>query len=166
MDWREATESEKAYLKKKYLRQTLGMCALCAVAAALAIYLLLRIVRILSGEADRSYLVFAFILLFVNLAFIGFMIFGPAAGEAKRYRLVKTGRIRVADHVFATTGEDLRLYVERKSRITMNRGKVDPPVSDPEKRMRTEGQEGILIDFLSERNMSREWIDLHSIPRE
>ena len=124
MDWREATESEKSYLKKKYIHQAAVMGAMCAVSAALAIYLIVRILGVVSGDGDRSYLAFAIFLLAVNLVFIGWMVFGPIAEEVRRYRFVKRGKIRVAECLIDEIGQEC-IMVDFLSNKPMKRERID-----------------------------------------
>ena len=124
MEWREAKESEITYLKKKYTRQASVMGAMCAVSAALAIYLVVRILGVVSGDGDRSYLTFAIVLLVVNLAFIGQMVFGPITEEVRRYRLVKQGKIQVAECVADEIGQEF-LVVDFLSDKPMKRERID-----------------------------------------
>ena len=124
MEWREAKESEKTYLKKKYIRQAAVMGTMCAVSVALAIYLLVRILGVVSGDGDRSYLAFAIFLLAVNLVFIGWMVFGPIAEEVRRYRLVKRGKILVAECVADEIGQEF-LVVDFLSDKPMKRERID-----------------------------------------
>lgn len=126
MKWREATESETEFLKKKYMRQASVMSAMCAVSAAVAVYLLVRILGIVSEGEDRSYLAFSIFLLLVNLVFIGRMVFGHILDEVRRYRCVKQGKIRIMEFV-AGASEG--------------------------------GQEGIVVDFLSDKVLTRERLD-------